>query len=67
MPITAAARSKAWTVFAHSNAEIMGSNPTQGMDVCIVCLFVFLLLFVELQVLRRTDPPSKESYQLCIG
>jgi hypothetical protein len=37
-----AARFKAWTVFARSNAGIVGSNPTQGMDgvrlfrVCIV-------------------------------
>jgi hypothetical protein len=35
LPITVAARSKAWTVFARSNAEIVGSNPTQGMDVCL--------------------------------
>jgi hypothetical protein len=35
-----AARSKAWTVFARSNAEIVGSNPTQGMDVCVYCVFV---------------------------
>jgi hypothetical protein len=34
-PITVAARSK-----ARSDAGILGSNPTQGMDVCpfIVCL-----------------------------
>jgi hypothetical protein len=38
LPITAAAPSKAWTVFARSNAGIVGSNPTRGMDVC-VCLF----------------------------
>jgi hypothetical protein len=35
MPITAAARSKACTVFARSNAGIVGSNPIQGMDVCV--------------------------------
>jgi hypothetical protein len=32
-PITMAAQSKAWTVFALSNAGIVGSNPTVGMDV----------------------------------
>jgi hypothetical protein len=32
LPITAAARSKAWNVFSHSNTVIVGSNPTQGMD-----------------------------------
>jgi hypothetical protein len=32
-PISVTVRSKAWTVFARSNAGIVGSNPTQGMDV----------------------------------
>jgi hypothetical protein len=35
LSIAVAARSEAWTVFARSNAGIMGSNPTQGMDVCV--------------------------------
>jgi hypothetical protein len=30
-----AVRSKAWTVFARSNTGIVGSNPAQGMDVCL--------------------------------
>jgi hypothetical protein len=34
-PITVAARSKAWTVFARLSAGIVGSNFTQGMDVCV--------------------------------
>jgi hypothetical protein len=34
MPITVAALSKVWNVFACSNTGIVGSNPTQGMDVC---------------------------------
>jgi hypothetical protein len=34
-PMTVAARSKVWTVFARSNAGIVGSNPTQDMDVCV--------------------------------
>jgi hypothetical protein len=33
LPVTVAARSNAWTLFAHMNAGIVGSNPTQGMDV----------------------------------
>jgi hypothetical protein len=37
-PIRLAARSKAWTFLAHSNTEIVGSNPNQGMDVC-VCVY----------------------------
>jgi hypothetical protein len=36
MPITVVTQSKAWTVFARSNAGIVGSNPSQGMDVYIV-------------------------------
>jgi hypothetical protein len=35
-----AARSKAWTVFARLNAGIVGSNPTEGMDVCVYSEFV---------------------------
>jgi hypothetical protein len=33
MPVTVAERSGACTVFARSEAGIVGSNPTQGMDV----------------------------------
>jgi hypothetical protein len=33
-PITAAARSRASTVFASSSTGIVGSNLTRGMDVC---------------------------------
>jgi hypothetical protein len=35
-PITVAARSKASTLFACSNIGIVGSNPTQGIYVCVV-------------------------------
>jgi hypothetical protein len=35
VPLTVAAKSKAWTVFAHLNTGIVGSNPTQGMDVFV--------------------------------
>jgi hypothetical protein len=38
MPITVAARSKAITVFALSDAGIVGSYPTQGRDLC-VCVY----------------------------
>jgi hypothetical protein len=40
MPITVAALSKIWTIFARSNAGIVISNPTRGMDVCVYSLFV---------------------------
>jgi hypothetical protein len=35
IPITVAARSKAWTLFARLDTGIVGSNPTEGMDVCV--------------------------------
>jgi hypothetical protein len=38
-PVTVAERSKACTVFARSDAGIVGSNPTQGMDVCVCVRF----------------------------
>jgi hypothetical protein len=36
-----AARSNARTVFASSNTEIVGSNPTGGMDVCMCSACVY--------------------------
>jgi hypothetical protein len=39
-PITVAARSEAWNVFALSDAGIVSSNPTQGMAVCVYSVFV---------------------------
>jgi hypothetical protein len=45
-PITVAARSKVWTAFARWNAGIVGSNPTQSMDVCMCVYSVFVLFFV---------------------
>jgi hypothetical protein len=45
MSITVAAGSKAWTVFGRSNAGIVGSSPSQGMDVSIVCVYSVFLLF----------------------
>jgi hypothetical protein len=42
MPITVAARSKAWTVFVFSNSGLVGSNPTQDMNVCVRLFCVVL-------------------------
>jgi hypothetical protein len=39
MPIPVAARSKAW-VCDHLLTMILGSNPTGGMDVCLLCFVV---------------------------
>jgi hypothetical protein len=46
MSVTVAARSKACTVFAHSNAGIVGSNPTQGMEICVYVYSVFVFYSV---------------------
>jgi hypothetical protein len=62
-PIAVAARYKAWTVFALTNAGIVGSNPTQGMDVCLYLFCVCVAVWVA--ALRRADSRSKESYRLC--
>jgi hypothetical protein len=44
MPVMVAERSKASIVFARSEAGIVGSNPTQGMNVWCVCIYsVFVL------------------------
>jgi hypothetical protein len=39
-PITVAMRSRVWNVFARSNTGIVGSNPIQGMDVCVYSAFL---------------------------
>jgi hypothetical protein len=44
MPVTVAARSKAWIVFVHSNTGIVGSNPSQVMDVCVRLFYVCAVL-----------------------
>jgi hypothetical protein len=56
-----AARSKAWNVFACSNTGVVSSNPSRSINVCerLFCPLV--------ETLCRADPPSKQSYRLCIG
>jgi hypothetical protein len=61
LSIKVAARSKGWTVFARSNAGVVGSNPTEGMDVCVRVYSVFLLSCVYVAAFRRAD----HSYRLC--
>jgi hypothetical protein len=45
-PITVAVRSKVSTVFARSNARIVGSNPTQDMYICVRLFCVCVVLCV---------------------
>jgi hypothetical protein len=61
-PVTVAERSKACTVFARSEVGIVGSKPTQGMDVW--CLRVFFCVCVQVEALRHADHRLKESYQM---
>jgi hypothetical protein len=58
-PITIAAWSKAWIIFACSNTGIVGSNPTWGMD--IVCVYSVSVL----SCIQWGNPSSKESYWPC--
>jgi hypothetical protein len=62
--VTVAERSKACTVFARSEAEIVGSNPNQGMDVLCLCVRAFFCVCVQVEALRRSDHPPKESYRM---
>jgi hypothetical protein len=43
MPVTVAERSKACTVFTNSEAGIVDSNPTKGMDSLYVYVFILCL------------------------
>jgi hypothetical protein len=45
LSVTVADRSKAFTVFVRSEAGIVGSNPTKGMDVLCVYVFILCLCF----------------------
>jgi hypothetical protein len=62
-PVSIAERSKACTVYDSLNIEIAGSNPTQGMD---VCLRVSVLSCVSVEALCWTDPPTEEFYQMSV-
>jgi hypothetical protein len=45
-PIFEFKKKKACTVFARSEAGIVGSNPTKGMDVWCLCVYVRFSVFV---------------------
>jgi hypothetical protein len=40
------------------------SNPTQGMDVWCLCVHGRFSVCVQVEALRRTDRPPKESYRI---
>jgi hypothetical protein len=57
---------RAMQITAPSKTGMVSSNPAREMDACLLFLMCFCCP-VEVGTLRRTDPPSKESYRLCIG
>ena len=59
MPVPVAAQSKA-LVCVRSPAEIVGSNPTEGMDVCCECCVLSGRGLCDKLITR-----PKESYRLC--
>ena len=54
LPVPMTTRSKAW-VCSHSSAEIVGSNPSRGKDVRLLCV----LCVVRHSSLRRADHSSR--------
>jgi hypothetical protein len=40
------ARSKAWTVFVLTNAVVVSSNPSRGMDICVRLFCVYVVLSI---------------------
>jgi hypothetical protein len=64
-PVTVAARSKVRTVFARSDAVIVGSNPIQGIDVWCVYAFILCLgsgLAAGCSLAQEVLPPAKNDY-----
>jgi hypothetical protein len=57
-PVTAAERSEACAVFTHSEAGILGSNPTQGMNVSHVYVFILCLGEPCDEVITRPRSPN---------
>jgi hypothetical protein len=62
-----AGRSKAWTVFARSNAEIVGSNSTRGMDVCVRLFCVCVVLCIGSGLVTDWSPVQGVLPTVCIG
>jgi hypothetical protein len=60
----------AWTAFACSNSGVMGSNPTQGMGVCVHLICLCGVLFAGSSLTTGwppPPPPSPRSPANCIG
>jgi hypothetical protein len=55
-PIRVAALSKSWTIFARLNSGVVGSNPTQGIDVCVRLYCVCVVLCVGTGLAKGWSP-----------
>jgi hypothetical protein len=64
MLITVAAKCNAWTVFAHSNTGIVGSNPTRGMDICAL-LFCLCAVCVDSGIATSWSPVQEILQTVC--
>jgi hypothetical protein len=63
LPIAAAERSEARTVFARSNTAIVGSNPTEAwMFVCVLCVCVFSVSIVSSETASRPNKRLMRTY-----
>jgi hypothetical protein len=54
--ITAAARSKTWTVFGRSNTGVVGSNPARGISACIYLFCICGILYVGIDLATDWSP-----------
>jgi hypothetical protein len=63
MPTSIAGRSKAW-VCGSLVAGVAGSNPVEGMDVCLLCFYV-MLSCVGRGLCDELITHPEESYRLC--
>jgi hypothetical protein len=59
LPVTVVEQSKACTVFARSEAGIVGSNPTQGMDVCMCVFFCVCIQVTSDELITRPRSPTE--------
>jgi hypothetical protein len=65
LPITVAARSKAWIVFVRSLERWDRGFKSHSKHGCLCGFILCLCCPVYVAVLRRADHSSKETYRLC--
>jgi hypothetical protein len=63
--IAVAARSKAWSVFTHSDVGIVGSNPTEDINICLRLFCVCVLCRLG-PCIGLPPPPCPKSPTYCL-